>query len=137
MMGSHIRDIWDDHIKLTTNIQIYSTMLNVKMTLSSRHGVQVDGNCIDEKLEFNVYSKEYEHIINLIKKNKKGIVIMRCLMRQFNDELFTKYINKFYKLKGWTIIKCATLILSLHKRAVVTANHPDRLLQAGVFQDLE
>ncbi len=34
----------------------------------------------------------------------------------------------------WSIIKSCVKLLSLHMRAVITANHPMRLLERGVFQ---
>ncbi len=76
---------------------------------------------------------------------------------QLNDytTLFIKHgalINEFYKYKlklgqkshtyfrnllakrRWVTIKCLTLVLSLHKRAVERVNHPDRLFQQGYFE---
>ncbi len=47
------------------------------------------------------------------------------------------FFSHFFKVlakRRWVTIKCVTLILGIHKRAVVTANHPDRLLQQGVFE---
>jgi hypothetical protein len=35
--------------------------------------------------------------------------------------------------RKWMLIKCSVKFLSLHQRAVVTANHPQRLRELGVF----
>jgi hypothetical protein len=40
---------------------------------------------------------------------------------------------KVIKKNRWVKIKCIVIALSLHKRAVVTANHPLRLLERGDF----
>ena len=51
----------------------------------------------------------------------------------FRKEEYSYFIKILAK-RRWVTIKCVTLILGIHKRAVVTANHPDRLLQQGVFE---
>jgi hypothetical protein len=45
----------------------------------------------------------------------------------------------FYKKRilGWSLVKCATKLLSLHQRAVVSANHPLRKLERGEFKEDE
>ncbi len=51
----------------------------------------------------------------------------------------TEFFSHFFEVlakRRWVYIKCVVIILGIHKRAVVTANHPDRLLQQGVFQEL-
>jgi hypothetical protein len=35
---------------------------------------------------------------------------------------------------GYRTAKASTKFLSLHQRAVVTANHPDRLKETGIFE---
>ncbi len=135
MWGVHILQAYDNYVILNTSIYKHRSRINVKMTLQSRCGISVDGNCIDEKLEFNVfYSKEYIVLINLLEGTGNRDVIMLRLIRECDDELFKKYVNKLYKLKGWVIIKSLTKVLSLHKRAVERVNHPDCLLEQGVFE---
>ncbi len=46
----------------------------------------------------------------------------------------TMYFKRVFAKRRWVTIKCLTLILGIHKRAVVTANHPDRLKLQGVFE---
>ena len=53
--------------------------------------------------------------------------------RHFSTEHKQNYFIKVLAKRRWVTIKCATLILSLHKRAVITANHPLRLLERGDF----
>jgi hypothetical protein len=43
------------------------------------------------------------------------------------------YIAKKLAQRRWTFVKCYTRWLSLHQRAVVSANHPNRLKKLGVF----
>ena len=59
---------------------------------------------------------------------------------KYKDKISFHMIKFFKPLvikRRWAIIKCVIKLLSVHKRAVERVNHPDRLLQAGVFQDLE
>ena len=42
-------------------------------------------------------------------------------------------VLKYWCQRKWAIIRSATKLLSLHQRAVVTANHPNRLKQLGYF----
>ncbi len=49
---------------------------------------------------------------------------------------FQEY-RKFLITHKWLLIKCAVKLLSLHQRAVVTANHPLRKLERGEFKDEE
>ena len=44
--------------------------------------------------------------------------------------------RKILAKRRWVIIKCIVLALSLHKQAVITANHPDRLRERGEFEEL-
>ncbi len=61
---------------------------------------------------------------------------------KYRDHLENQNIEKqnIYHFKQilakrrWVIIKCVTIALSLHKRAVITANHPDRLKLSGAFE---
>ncbi len=46
-----------------------------------------------------------------------------------------RYFIKILAKRRWVTVKCLVITLSLHKRAVITANHPDRLLEQGVFQE--
>jgi len=47
--------------------------------------------------------------------------------------------NILYRLESlakarWVLIKCAVKLLALHKRAVVSANNPNRLKKMGIFE---
>jgi hypothetical protein len=57
----------------------------------------------------------------------RKICINNCLRGSF------EYISKKLAQRRWTFVKCYVLLLGLHQRAVVSANHPNRLKQLGVF----
>jgi len=48
-----------------------------------------------------------------------------------------RYFRKLLAKRRWVVVKCIVLALGLHKRAVVTANHPLRLLECGEFEEKE
>ncbi len=58
------------------------------------------------------------------------------ICREFIQTDSHMYFIKILAKRRWVTIKCVTLILGIHKRAVVTANHPERLLEQGYFQEL-
>ena len=43
-------------------------------------------------------------------------------------------VLKYWCQRKWAIIRSATKLLSLHQRAVVSANHPNRLKELGEFE---
>lgn len=82
---------------------------------------------------------------DLIQNHQRGInTFLNCYLSKYLPMIFKKpeinqvikYIYKEYKIKGWTIMKALTKLLSLHKRAIVSANHPDRLKLSGVFEEI-
>ena len=80
--------------------------------------------------------KDYDTIIEKYGKSERSMgIFVWTLFKDLYIEI-EKELFRYYKIKGWTIIKALTKVLSLHKRAVERVNHPDRLLQAGVFQEL-
>ena len=44
------------------------------------------------------------------------------------------YISKKLAQRRWTFVKCYVLFLGVHQRAVVSANHPNRLKQLNYFE---
>ena len=55
-----------------------------------------------------------------------------CVIRELDPDY---YINlRKITHRKWKILKASTKFLGLHKRAVVTANHPLRLLERGEFE---
>jgi hypothetical protein len=44
------------------------------------------------------------------------------------------HMRHMWMRRKWMLVKCSVKFLSLHQRAVVTANHPDRLRDLGVFE---
>ncbi len=57
--------------------------------------------------------------------------------KEFIDLSPLRYFKKVLAKRRWVYIKCVVLVLGIHKRAVVSANHPERLLEQGYFQQLE
>jgi len=45
-----------------------------------------------------------------------------------------EYICKKLAQRRWTFVKCYVKLLAVHKRAVVSANHPNRLKDLGYFE---
>jgi len=54
-----------------------------------------------------------------------------CINYGYKDSI--KYICKKLAQRRWTFVKCYILLLGLHQRAVVSANHPNRLKQLNYF----
>jgi hypothetical protein len=52
----------------------------------------------------------------------------------FRESTFFSYFFKVVAKRRWVKVKCIVVALSLHKRAVERVNHPDRLLEQGVFE---
>ena len=46
------------------------------------------------------------------------------------------YFRKILAKRRWVILKALSKFLSLQQQAVITANHPDRLLLVGTFEEL-
>ena len=64
---------------------------------------------------------------------KNLIYIFHC----YEEKPISLYIHHTISIQApsrWKILHCLVKLLSLHKRAVVTANHPDRLLERNEFQ---
>jgi hypothetical protein len=57
-----------------------------------------------------------------------------CVIRELDPDYYIK-LRKITHRK-WKIIKASTKLLSLHQRAVLTANHPERLKEIGAFDDI-
>ena len=72
---------------------------------------------------------KYGALINEFYKYKE-------IIKEFMDPETCHYFIKVLAKRRWVYLKCVVLILGIHKRAVVTANHPDRLLEQGVFEEL-
>ncbi len=70
---------------------------------------------------------KYGALINEFYKYKE-------IIKEFMDPETCHYFIKVLAKRRWVYLKCVVLILGIHKRAVVTANHPDRLKQQGVFE---
>ena len=58
-----------------------------------------------------------------------------CVIRELDPDYYVQ-LRKITHRK-WKILKASTKLLSLHQRAVVTANHPDRLKETGAFEETD
>ncbi len=79
------------------------------------------------------YIKKFELLL------KYGAVLTLNKYRHIVEYYEHFLCDRFYKpiaKRRWVIVKCLTLTLSLHKRAVERVNHPERLKQAGVFEEI-
>lgn len=93
-VGSRYMQEYDDEgTVLETIIDMYETVLKIKMILSKKNGT-FEWDLIDE-LEFNVDDKD--HIDLIIQSGQRFGPILPLIMQQRNDELFKSYVNKFYK----------------------------------------
>ena len=68
-----------------------------------------------------------------ITTNVKHIDILTQIISEYWLIYNDNYRSKFKTRKCWTILKCLVKILAIHKKAVITANHPNRLKLLGVF----
>lgn len=76
-------------------------------------------------IKFNLLLK-YGLLLNEYSKYKEIIIYYK----RVKESNFYSILAK----RRWVYLKTVVKCLSLHKRAVVTANHPDRLLEQGYFQ---
>ncbi len=69
------------------------------------------------------------------KENKLDIISIKKIYRIDGCLSGIKPKKKliYQQLPPWIIIKCAVRLLSLHHRAVITANHPDAKFLRGEF----
>jgi len=94
-----------------------------------------------------------EILMNYASVNTEGV---KASLRRFDEEGFVERIMKFrpeiddewrtvlktkypriyrkYFWNKWLRVKCSVKLLALHQRAVVTANHPLRMLERGEFK---
>lgn len=90
-----------------------------------------------------IFLKSYDHSLSpyytFLGEYSRGSV--SYMFRKSADciQLVDKRTTIFYKKRilGWSLVKCAVKMLSLHQRAVVTANHPLRKLERGEFNEDE
>jgi hypothetical protein len=75
---------------------------------------------IFRKLIFKV--KDYRELAKRLNRTEDSVLIKLIY-----------YKKELRKEARWKILFCATKFLGVHKRAVITANHPDRLKELGVF----
>lgn len=100
----------------------------------------------NDTVHFDHKDYRYTIIINICREHssyfelhilrRKGPDYISHLCKNISLHNFKEGIDsEFLKFKkpSWSLIKCATRLLSVHQRAVVTANHPLRKLERGEF----
>jgi hypothetical protein len=124
-----------------------------------KHGA--DPNVKDSQGETSLfvayYNCNYSHIVCLLEHgadltvmNEKGETVLDLMIQKKWSRSVTELLRFPFRFsehvknhpearRVWfrrrlTTLKCIVKFLSLHKRAVVTANHPDRLKEMGVFE---
>jgi hypothetical protein len=60
-----------------------------------------------------------------------------CENTEFEKRFHTELFDFLKPIKAKTLLWVATVLLGLHQRAVITANHPLRKLERGEFKDDE
>ena len=95
-----------------------------------------------------IFLSENPNAIHLLEKNLDKICWQRlcsnpnglALLKQNQEHIHWYWLSTnpgiFKRVGLWTIIKALIKLLSLHQRAVVTANHPLRLLKRGEFEEI-
>ncbi len=82
----------------------------------------------DTPLSYALRWQKFQVAIELLKHkpkmSKDCLYLLKCRM----PIVYSRWIRT-----KWILIKCAMKLLSLHKRAVITANHPLRKFERGEF----
>jgi len=73
--------------------------------------------------------KKFKVATELLKHKPK---MSKDCLNLFKSRLPDVY-RKFLITHKWSLIKCAVKLLALHQRAIITANHPLRMLERGEF----
>jgi hypothetical protein len=79
----------------------------------------------------NRYYFTTERVHLLLKYGAMINKIHKFRLYEHTRDCFRKLLAK----RRWVVVKCIVLALGIHKRAVVTANHPLRLLERGEFNN--
>ena len=75
-----------------------------------------------------MYVHRFEVPVECFEKYRPLFGYSKKLERRFPS------LYRIWVRRKWMLIKCSVKFLSLHQRAVVTANSPDRLKELGTFE---
>ncbi len=82
---------------------------------------------------YEIFVKEYSYCFEIYRfRYSTSMFIQNSSFDNFKESIYSTFV--IFKKPSWSLIKCATRLLSLHKQAVVTANHPLRKLERGEFE---
>ena len=83
-----------------------------------------------------IHKESREHAVS-ITTNETHVEILYQIITEYWLLYNNNYRSKLNARKRWTILKCAVKILAIHKQAVITANHPNRLKLLGAFDVID
>ena len=122
--------LMEDHIKIA----------EILLKAGANPNVKISQGCFDTNpipIVFYIVNIYYAYRSRLDLLLKYGANINE--INKYQNLLIPSTLRCFRKIlakRRWVIIKCTVLVLGIHKRAVVTANHPLRLLERGEFEEL-
>ena len=94
-----------------------------------------NGNsCIDILVDHHILGQCFPHLLHNLNIKYNVLMKYNCSLKYNSVLKQVPNVLKYWCKRKWAIIRSATKILSLHQRAVVSANHPNRLKQLGVFE---
>jgi hypothetical protein len=123
--------LMEDHIKIA----------EILLKAGANPNVKISQGCFDTNpipIVFYIVNSYYMYRSRLDLLLKYGANINE--INKYQEILIPtklRYFRKVLAKRRWVIIKCIVLALGIHKRAVVSANHPLRLLERGEFEEKE
>jgi hypothetical protein len=116
-------------------IELFNLLMNsgADINIKTKNGDSCIDLVVKEHLKIEYYIKlrlVQQHSIdtkfNLFMKHN-------CALKYHPRLKLIPKVLKYWCRRKWVIIRSTIKLLSLHQRAVVTANHPNRLKQLGYF----
>ena len=116
--------------------------------INNNNFIEIFNLLIKYGADINIKTKHGDSCIDLVVKHPN----LRLLQQSFIDTKFNLFMKhncalkyhptlkqipnvlKYWCRRKWMIIRSAVKLLSLHQRAVITANHPNRLKEIGIFE---
>jgi ankyrin repeat protein len=87
---------------------------------------------IENRRFSNIAGFRLENIIFLVRRGARIDFKIILPLQKENPELWS-ILKAIWARRKWLVMKCSVKFLSLHQRAVVTANHPLRKLERSEF----
>ena len=116
-------------------IELFNLLMNsgADITIKTKHGDSCIDLVVKEHLKIEYYIK-----LRLVQQRSidtKFNLFMKhnCVIKYHPTLKQIPSVLKYWCRRKWVIIRSTIKLLSLHQRAVVTANHPNRLKQLNYF----